>query len=142
MLLETKDIQTLFSYIKDLHPHCPPDKIPRLTNAVANLWINSLCGYSMEQLFRAADAHARSCRFWPSLSEIMAQLPSVSESERMRYAPPGPAATEHMKRAGEWQKEWHDELRGHGLPSLHEAMQSGIEVAQWLKMLEVAGVWR
>lgn len=75
-MLETKDIQSIFTYIKQLHWHCPADKVPKLTQAVADSWIRALDGYTVEEVYKAADAHARSCRFWPSLSEIIKQLPT------------------------------------------------------------------
>lgn len=139
-LLEVKDIQKLFSYIKELHPHCPADKVPKLTNSVANLWIRTLSGYSMEQLFRAADDHARTCRFWPSLAEITAQLPSMSESERMRYAGPGAVERASMERMREWQEDWHKELAEHGLPTMREALEQGLTLKEWIQMLDQSGV--
>lgn len=140
-MLETKDIQTLFGHVKELHPHCPPDKIPRLTDSVADLWIRSFQGYSLEQLLGAADAHARTCRYWPSLSEILAQLPPLSAAEQMRLAPIGPVEREHMEEAKKWLREWHEELHALELPTMREALESGMTLAQWNAMLSEAGVW-
>lgn len=74
-VLTTRDIQSIFSYIKQLHQHCPADKLPRLTQTVADAWSRGLAGYTVEEVYKAADAHARSCRYWPSLAEIVKQLP-------------------------------------------------------------------
>ena len=140
-MLETKDIQTLFGHIKELHPHCPPDKIPRLTNSVADLWIRSFQGYSLEQLLRAADAHACTCRYWPSLSEIRAQLPALSAAEQMRLASIGPVERECMDESKKWQMKWHEELHALGLPTLREAIAAGTSLTRWRAMLSEAGVW-
>ena len=46
-----------------------------------------------------------------------------------------------MEKLRAWQQEWHQELRERGLPSLREAVEQGMSVAQWNAMLKEAGVW-
>ena len=40
-----------------------------------------------------------------------------------------------------WQQEWHQELRERGLPSMREALDQGMSIAQWNALLKDAGVW-
>ena len=141
-VLRKSDIKNLFIYINQLHPDCPVDKLRKLTDAVAELWIESLSGYEIEQLQRAARDHARVCRYWPSLSEIMERLPEVPVGERMRYAPPGRVELEHRRKSVEWQEQWHQELKERGLPNMREAIEAGMSLGQWRRQLEDAGVWK
>ena len=140
-MIDIKDVQELFSYLMELHPNSPPDKIPRLTRSLAQTWVNATTGYTKEQLFRAAREHAHRCRFWPDLSEILAQLPKLPEGEQRRYAPPGEAERESMEKLRAWQQEWHQELRERGLPTMREALDQGMSLAQWNALLQEAGVW-
>lgn len=140
-MLEVKDIQRLFSYIKELHPHCPPDKVPKLTNAVAETWITALSGYSVDQLLKAASDHAATCRYWPSLAEILRQLPPIPESEKRRYATLGPCEMKCLEISLEWQKQWHQELKDRGLPTVRDAVGAGMSLAEWKSVLDDAEVF-
>lgn len=135
MLLETKDIQSVFSYIKQLHQHCPADKVPKLTQAVADAWIRALDGYTVEEVYKAADAHARSCRFWPSLSEIVKQLPP-------RAAAPGGSDTELQRRQAMWSQLYREKLREElkrlGLREFNG--NTGAEYQAWVASCEAVGV--
>ena len=142
MLLKRKDIKDLFVYINQLHPDCPVDRRPKLTDAAADLWIESLSVYSMDQLLKAARDHAASCRYWPSLSEILKQLPAVPEAEKRRYAPLGACERRCLERSLAWQEDWHRELHEMGLPTLREAIASGMSLAEWHTALNDAGVWK
>lgn len=139
--MQIEDIQALFSYLRVLHPNCPPDKVPKLTRTRAQEWIAAAEGYSRDQLFQAAREHAQSCRFWPDLSEILARLPPLAQGEKLRYAPPGPLEAESMARLRAWQEEWHQELRERGLPTLREAAARGMSPKEWNALLLEAGVW-
>ena len=134
-MLETKDIQSLFSYIKQLHPHCPQDKVPKLTNAVADLWIRSLDGYSIQQLYRAADAHAQKCRYWPSLSEIVKQLPPHA-------AAPSGVDAELQRRQARWSQLYREKLREEleRLDLREFNGNTGEEYRAWQAFCETAGV--
>lgn len=134
-MLTTKDIQSIFSYIKQLHQHCPADKVPRLTQAVADAWIRGLDGYTVEEVYKAADAHARSCRFWPSLSEIVRQLPP-------RAAAPSGGKGELRRRQSRWCQVYREKLREElGRLGLHEFNGStGEEYRAWQASCEAAGV--
>lgn len=141
MLLKKKDIKDLFIYINQLHPDCPTEKRPKLTDAVAETWIDALSGHSVDQLLKAARDHAAACRYWPSLAEILKQLPPVPESEKRRYAPPGPCEMKSLEESLKWQKQWNQELKERGLPTLREAVAAGMSVAEWRSVLDGAGVW-
>lgn len=140
-MIDIKDIQDLFAYLRELHPNTPASKVPSLTRPLVQTWINATAGYTREQLFRAAREHAQRCRFWPDLSEILAQLPKLPEGEQRRYAPPGEAERESMEKLRAWQQEWHQELRERGLPTMREALDQGMSIAQWNALLKEAGVW-
>lgn len=139
--MRIEDIQALFSYLRVLHPNCPPDKVPKLTRTRAQEWIAAVEGYSRDQLFQAAREHAQSCRFWPDLSEILARLPPLAQEEKLRYAPPGPLEAESMARLRAWQEEWHRELEALGLFGLREAAARGMSPREWNVLLREAGVW-
>lgn len=134
-MLETKDIQSIFSYIKQLHQQCPADKVPKLTQAVADSWIRGLDGYTVEEVYKAADAHARSCRFWPSLSEIVKQLPR-------RAATPSGRDAELQRRQVRWsrlyQEKLREELKRLGLREFNG--NTGAEYQAWVATCEAAGV--
>lgn len=134
-MLETKDIQSIFSYIKQLHWHCPADKVPKLTQAVADAWIRGLAGYTVEEVYKAADAHAHSCRFWPSLSEIVKQLPS-------RPAAPGGSEAELQRRQARfsrlYREKLQEELKRLGLREFNG--NTGAEYQAWVGCCEAAGV--
>lgn len=139
--MEIRDVQQLFSHIKQLHPNCPPEKRPVLTSSVARAWVRALAGYSREQLFEAAEAHAAVCRYWPSLNELLAQLPPLPPGERQRFAPPTPSQLRSAEQWHSWQADWHGELSARGLPTLGQALAGGLTVGAWLQMLEEAGLW-
>ena len=134
-MLETKDVQSIFSYIKQLHQHCPADKVPKLTQAVADSWIRALAGYTVEEVYKAADAHARSCRFWPSLSEIIKQLPP-------RNVAPSGRDAEILRRQVRWCKLYQEKLREElarlGLREFNG--NTGAEYQAWVATCEAAGV--
>lgn len=134
-MLETKDIQSIFSYIKQLHQHCPADKVPKLTQAVADAWIRGLDGYTVEEVYKAADAHARSCRFWPSLSEIVQQLPA-------RTVAPGGIDAEIWRRQARWSRLYQEKLREElkRLGLLEFNGNTGAEYQAWVAACEAAGV--
>lgn len=134
-MLKTKDIQSIFSYIKQLHQHCPADKVPKLTQAVADAWIRGLDGYTVEEVYKAADAHARSCRFWPSLSEIVKQLPP-------RHVAPSGQDAEIQRRQAMWSRLYREklqeELKRLGLREFNG--NTGAEYQAWVATCEAAGV--
>ena len=134
-MLETKDIQSIFTYIKQLHWHCPADNVPKLTQAVADSWIRGLDGYTVEEVYKAADAHARSCRFWPSLSEIVKRLPP-------RAAAPSGMDGELQRRQSRWCRVYREKLREElERLGLHEFNgNTGEEYRAWQTSCEVAGV--
>ena len=41
----------------------------------------------------------------------------------------------------EWRRKWHEELHALELPTMREALESGMTLAQWSAMLSEAGVW-
>lgn len=135
-MLETKDIQSIFSYIKQLHQHCPADKVPRLTRAVADTWIGALDGYTVEQVYKAAEAHARFCRFWPSLDEIVKQLPP------RRTAITGGMEGDSQRRQARWcdlyREKLQEELQRLGLQAF--TGNSGAEYNAWHANCEAAGI--
>lgn len=134
-MLETKDIQSIFTYIKQLHWHCPADKVPKLTQAVADSWIRGLDGYTVEEVYKAADAHARSCRFWPSLSEIVKQLPprtvaySGLEAEIQRR---------QVRCSRLYREKLQEELKRLGLREFNG--NTGAEYQAWVASCEAAGM--
>lgn len=134
-MLETKDIQSIFSHIKQLHQQCPADKVPKLTQAVADSWIRGLDGYTVEEVYKAADAHARSCRFWPSLSEIVKQLPP-------RAAAPEGLDAELQRRQARWSQLYREKLREEldrlGLREFNG--NTGAEYQAWVAHCEAVGV--
>lgn len=73
------DIQTIWSKIKELHPHTPKDKIPRLTADVADMWIGWLQGYDLDTVIAAVVSQRKKKPFWPDIDEIMAELPPLKD---------------------------------------------------------------
>lgn len=71
--MEEKDIQALFSYMKnDLTLECRSTK---LTRSMAAAWCDVFSGYSLEQVKAAARAYAREKPYWPKPSELVEKLP-------------------------------------------------------------------
>ena len=140
-LLSKEDIRELFRYIAELFSNCPPDKWPKETDAEVEAWVEGLAGYSKAQVGWAVRKCKQKSRYCPSLAEIVAQLPPIPEGERTRYAPPDPIELAHMEQSRAWQRERHAELHARGLPTLSEAMEAGMSVAQWNTALKEAGVW-
>lgn len=136
--MERKDIQALFTYIRELHPHCPPDKIPKLSGAVADTWIEALAGYTLEDAKRAARRHAQKCRFWPSMSEVLVELPT--RVQRTTAYPLLQADEEQAQTAAKYHRLLRTELDKLGLPNSLEAEARGMSYQQWRRMAEEAGV--
>lgn len=71
--MEEKDIQALFSYMKNnLTLEC---KSTKLTRSMAEAWCDMFSGYSLEQLKKAARAYAMEKPYWPKPSELVKKLP-------------------------------------------------------------------
>lgn len=104
-------------------------------------WYMALAPYRFEDVENAVTAYFRKNNFWPNVSEIVKELPLVSEAERRRYAPPTPSEGRSMEKLLEWQAQWHKELKEMGLPTLKEALADGMAPGEWSRMLVAAGVF-
>lgn len=134
-MLEVKDIQKLFIHLREVHPNCPPDKIPRLTTGLAKMWGKTFAGYSYQQVEDAADRRAAENRFWPDASEIKAYLPKLPErvvSGRELDA----SMLEAVKWIADVCTDYHRRLKEAGLPTLAEARAQGMTCAEWAELTE------
>lgn len=72
-----KDIQTIWTKIKELHPHTPKDKIPKLTGSIADMWVTCLEGYDLNTVINAVLIQRGKKPYWPDIDEIVAELPPL-----------------------------------------------------------------
>lgn len=131
--MEEKDIQALFSYMKnELTLDC---KHAKLTRSMAKAWCDMFNGYTLDQLKEAARSHAMGKPFWPKPSELSEKLPEL----------PGAAdITSQPSPYEEWIWVWWEArkvaLDAAGLPSAAEALERGIPMAEYKNLLEEAGL--
>ena len=131
--MEVSDVQKLFGYIRTLHPHCPEDKLPRLTRKVADLWIRALDRYPLEQVYKAAEEHARSCRYWPELSEIVSRCESAAPCGRL-----DDGQKKHLRWVRAYQQALREQLAK--LALLPFAGATGKEYQSWRAQCVAAGM--
>lgn len=139
--MNRQDVCRLFDLLEQLYQG---KKKPRDKVTLA-IWAEVLKPWSYEQVRSAVVQRARENRYFPDPSELAAYLPSVELGEQRagQDFPPELATTlvKRQKELENWQQEWHQELRERGLPSLREAVEQGMSVAQWNALLKEAGVW-
>ena len=100
-------------------------------------WYAALRVYDVDAVKNAVVEHFRSSSFFPDVSEIVARLPRKTERDRRGCDDAGAADQTSLNA---WQREWHEELHALGLPTMREALESGMTLAQWNAKLSEAGV--
>lgn len=131
------DVHRLFDLLGQLYQG---NRRPRDAVTVA-IWAEVLKPWSYEQVRQAVVERARVNRYYPDPSEIAGFLPPVDEPPVDRCARLGPVELRHRAELKAWQKEWHAQLRGLGLPDLHEAVEDGITPGEWTRQLIAAGAF-
>lgn len=136
-MLEISDIQKLFTHLREVHPNCPPDKIPRLTISLAKMWAGTFAGYSYQQVEDAADRRAAENRFWPDASEIKAYLPKRMEARQELDS----SMLEAVKWVADVGADYRRRLKEAGLPTFAEARAQGMTCAEWAEMTKEVEIY-
>ena len=102
-------------------------------------WYAVLRVYDVEEVKDAVVEHFRNSSFFPDVTEITARLPQRTEGgPRVCQIPTDPAAQMEREKWQRWVTQWHQELHARGLPTLHEALEAGMTLAQWNAKLREA----
>ena len=105
-------------------------------------WYAVLQVYDVEEVKNAVVEHFRDSSFFPDVTEITARLPHRRTSgQQERWTAPDPTAQIEREKWKRWMLKWHEELHALGLPTLREALETGMTLAQWNAKLREAGVW-
>lgn len=126
-----QDVPKLFDLLEQLYQK----KKPRDEVTIA-IWAEVLKPWSYEQVRAAVIERARKNCYFPNPSEIAEYLPK----RNFYYI----AERSRKKEAEQWQKEfeqWHEELKQRGLPTLEEALETGMTSSEWVAVLKEAGAW-
>ncbi len=136
--MKKEEVTKLFDLLEQLYQ----GKKKSRDEVTVAIWNEVLKPWSYEQIRDAVIRRAREKRFMPDPSEIAEYLPRPEKSAMAnRSQPMGAIERKHMEQARQWQAEWHKELHKLGLPTMREALEQGMSLAQWNKALKEGGAW-
>ena len=94
--------------------------------------------YTYEDVKKSVLSYAASNKFFPDLADLTGGLTPISAHEpepERRDKPMCAKEQRDMEKSIRWQKEWHEHLRGLGLPTFREATMGGMDPGEYTRLL-------
>ena len=132
------DVENLFQLLKIYFPANQKVHSKKLQSA----WHLLLEPYEPEVVKAALTDQLRENKNFPDAQAIATRCGGGREARRQPSTPLGAAEKRSLETLKSWQREWHQELHDKGLPTMREALESGLTLGQWRNMLELGGAWQ
>ena len=133
------DTDRLFELLRIFRPSDPKVDDKRLRSA----WALVLQPYEVDDVRAAVADYFREEKYFPDVTDIARRCTPTPQNE----PPPEPSArsVEVLQRHRAELTAWHDEfvaeLHRAGLPTLHEAVEQGLTIPAWNRLLDASGFW-
>lgn len=132
--MDKNERQKIYTLLSKYYP-----RARQLKDAAAlTAWGYVLENYTYEDVKKSVLSYAASNKFFPDLADLTGGLTPVSAHEpepERRDKPMGSKEQRDMEKSIRWQKEWHEHLRGLGLPTFREATMGGMDPGEYTRLL-------